>query len=124
MNIGKVVSINFNQFKVKIFSEITGGSVNLSGDTYYFGNIGSYLKAINALGESIICEVISIFDSDLYNEKKEIKKKFGEKVKMYRNLAKLTQEQLAEKCGCSPQTISGTETGYSFPSSNILSPNS
>ena len=39
---------------------------------------------------------------------------------MYRNLAKLTQEQLAEKCGCSPQTISGTETGYSFPSSNIL----
>lgn len=52
--------------------------------------------------------------------KKEIKKKFGEKVKMYRNLAKLTQEQLAEKCGCSPQTISGTETGYSFPSSNIL----
>ena len=70
MNIGKVVSINFNQFKVKIFSEITGGSVNLSGDTYYFGNIGSYLKAINALGESIICEVISIFDSDLYNDKK------------------------------------------------------
>jgi len=70
MNIGKVVSINFNQFKVKIFSEITGGSVNLNGDTYYFGNIGSYLKAINALGESIICEVISIFDSDLYNDKK------------------------------------------------------
>jgi hypothetical protein len=70
MNIGKVVSINFNQFKVKIFSEITGGSVNLNGDTYYFGNIGSYLKTVNAMGESIICEVISIFDSDLYNEKK------------------------------------------------------
>lgn len=47
-------------------------------------------------------------------------KKFGEKVKLYRNMAKLTQEQLAEKCGCSPQTISGTETGYSFPSSKIL----
>lgn len=70
MNIGKVVSINFNQFKVKIFSEITGGSVNLNGDTYYFGNIGSYLKTTNAIGESIICEVVSIFDSDLYNEKK------------------------------------------------------
>ena len=70
MNIGKVVSINFNQFKVKIFSEITGGSVNLNGDTYYFGNIGSYLKTVNAIGESIICEVVSIFDSDLYNEKK------------------------------------------------------
>ncbi len=70
MNIGKIISINFNQFKVKIFSEITGGSVNLNGDIYYFGNIGSYLKTVNAIGESIICEVVSIFDSDLYNEKK------------------------------------------------------
>ena len=70
MNIGKIISINFNQFKVKIFSEITGGSVNLNGDTYYFGNIGSYLKTVNAIGESIICEVVSIFDSDLYNDKK------------------------------------------------------
>lgn len=70
MNIGKIVSINFNQFKVKIFSEITGGSVNLNGETYYFGNIGSYLKTTNAVGEVIICEVISIFDSDSYNEKK------------------------------------------------------
>ena len=32
----------------------------------------------------------------------------------------LTQEQLAEKCDCSAQTISGTETGYSFPSSKVL----
>lgn len=70
MNIGKVVSINFNQFKVKIFSEITGGSVNINGDIYYFGNIGSYLKTVNAVGESIVCEVVSIFDSDLYNEAK------------------------------------------------------
>lgn len=52
--------------------------------------------------------------------KKEMMKRFGEKVKIYRTLAKLTQEQLAEKCDCSAQTISGTETGYSFPSSNIL----
>lgn len=70
MSIGKVVSINFNQFKVKIFSEITGGSVNINGDTYYFGNIGSYLKTVNAIGESIVCEVVSIFDSDLYYEAK------------------------------------------------------
>jgi len=70
MKIGKIVSINFNQFKVKIFSEITGGSVNLDGEIYYFGNIGSYLKTTNATGENIICEVVSIFDSDLYNEKK------------------------------------------------------
>ena len=70
MKIGKIISINFNQFKVKIFSEITGGSVNISGDIYYFGNIGSYLKTVNAIGENIICEVVSIFDSDIYNEEK------------------------------------------------------
>lgn len=51
---------------------------------------------------------------------KEIMKRFGEKVKLYRKQAGLTQEQLAEKCDCSKQTISGTETGYSFPSSKIL----
>ncbi len=56
----------------------------------------------------------------LVGTKKEIMKRFGAKVKMYRTLAKLTQEQLAERCECSAQTISGTETGYSFPSSNIL----
>ncbi len=51
---------------------------------------------------------------------REIMKKFGEKVKLYRKHAGLTQEQLAEKCDCSKQTISGTETGYSFPSSKVL----
>ncbi len=51
---------------------------------------------------------------------KEIMKKFGEKVKLYHKQAGLTQEQLAEKCDCSKQTISGTETGYSFPSSKVL----
>jgi hypothetical protein len=70
MKIGKIISINFNQFKVKIFFEITGGSVNINGEIYYFGNIGSYLKTVNAIGENIICEVVSIFDSDLYNEQK------------------------------------------------------
>ncbi|MCD7780117.1 MAG: helix-turn-helix domain-containing protein [Candidatus Gastranaerophilales bacterium] len=54
-----------------------------------------------------------------YSEK-EIMKNFGKKVKKYRKLLNLTQQQLADKCGCSAQTISGTETGYSFPSSDIL----
>lgn len=52
--------------------------------------------------------------------KKEFMKKFGKRVKMFRLLTNLTREQLAEKCDCSAQTISGIETGYSFPSSNIL----
>ncbi len=47
-------------------------------------------------------------------------KKFGLNVKKYRNRLGLTQEKLAELCDCSSQTISGTETGYSFPSSKVL----
>ena len=55
----------------------------------------------------------------IYNEK-ETMKKFGDNVKKYRNRLGLTQEKLAELCDCSSQTISGTETGYSFPSSKVL----
>ena len=69
MKIGKIVSINYSQLKVKISSEIRGSSVNLHGNVYYFGNIGSYLKISNAVEEVIICEVVSIFDSDLHQEK-------------------------------------------------------
>jgi len=65
MKIGKLIGINYSQLKVKISSEIRGGSVNLGGDIYYFGNIGSYLKIANAVHEIIIWELISIFDSDL-----------------------------------------------------------
>lgn len=69
MKVGKITSVNFNQFRVKITSEIRGNSVNLEGNVYYFGNIGSYLKTTNALGEHLICEVVSIFDSDVQFEK-------------------------------------------------------
>lgn len=69
MKIGKIISINYSQLKVKISSEIRGSSVNLHGNIYYFGNIGSYLKITNAVEEIIICEVVSIFDSDLHQEK-------------------------------------------------------
>ena len=51
---------------------------------------------------------------------KEIKKRFGEKVRKYRKEANLTQEKLAEKLGCAYQTVSGYETGRSFPPSTIL----
>lgn len=64
MLVGKIVSIQFNQFRVRIFSNVKGGTLNIKGEIYYFGNIGSYLKTSNALGEDIICEVIAIFDSD------------------------------------------------------------
>ncbi len=64
MKVGKITSVNYNQFKVKVASDIRGNSVNVSGVVYYFGNIGSYLKTSNAVGEILVCEVISIFDSD------------------------------------------------------------
>lgn len=69
MKIGKIVGINYSELKVKLSSEIRGGSVNLHGNIYYFGNIGSYLKVTNSVDEVIICEVISIFDSDIHREK-------------------------------------------------------
>ena len=69
MKIGKIVGINYSELKVKLSSEIRGGSVNLHGNVYYFGNIGSYLKVTNSVDEVIICEVISIFDSDIHREK-------------------------------------------------------
>ena len=69
MKVGKITSINYSQLKVKISSEIRGSSANLHGNVYYFGNIGSYLKVSNAIEEIIICEVISIFDSDIHQEK-------------------------------------------------------
>ena len=55
----------------------------------------------------------------IYNEK-ETMKKFGKNIKKYRNSLGYTQEKLAEMCDCSSQTISGAETGYSFPSSKVL----
>jgi len=55
----------------------------------------------------------------IYNEK-ETMKKFGSNVKKYRIRLGYTQDRLAELCDCSSQTISGTETGYSFPSSKVL----
>lgn len=69
MKIGKVVAINYSQLKVKISSDIRGGTVNYGGNIYYFGNIGSYLKIMNSLDEIIICEVTSIFDADTNKEK-------------------------------------------------------
>lgn len=49
-----------------------------------------------------------------------IKKEFGLKVKEYRLLANLSQEELAEKAGITPQTLSGIENGHNFPSYPVL----
>ena len=61
-----------------------------------------------------------IYPNNMRKTPKESFKKFGAKVREYRILAGLTQEQLAERCKCTSQTISGIETGYNFASSPLL----
>ena len=41
---------------------------------------------------------------------KEFSKLFGARVRYFRNLARLSQEQLAEKIGCEPSTVQYIET--------------
>lgn len=43
--------------------------------------------------------------------KNEFSKSFGSRVKYFRNLARLSQEQLAEKLNCETSTVSYIETG-------------
>ncbi|MFI0471640.1 ATP-binding protein [Halomonas sp. HMF6819] len=65
MIIGKLVSISYNVFRAQIFSSLKSNSLNIEGDVYYFGNIGSYLKVKNNIGEVVLCEVVSVFDRDV-----------------------------------------------------------
>lgn len=62
MIIGKVISVEYDKFKVKLFHTTKNSTVNIGGQIYYFGNIGSYLKTSNAIGESILCEVVAVLD--------------------------------------------------------------
>jgi hypothetical protein len=62
MNIGKIISVEYDKFKVKLFHTTKTSTVSLNGQIYYFGNIGSFLKTQNATGDSIICEVVAVLD--------------------------------------------------------------
>lgn len=62
MNIGKIISVEYDKFRVKLFHTTKNSTVSLSGKIYYFGNIGSFLKTQNATGDSIICEVVAVLD--------------------------------------------------------------
>ena len=61
-----------------------------------------------------------VYSQCMMNNEKEKIKIFGKNVQKYRKLKGITQERLGELCGCSAQTISGMETGYSFPCSKVL----
>jgi len=62
MKIGKIISVEYDKFRVRLFSSTRNSTVNIAGKVYYFGNIGSYLKTANSAGEHIFCEVVSIID--------------------------------------------------------------
>lgn len=62
MKIGKIISVEYDKFRVRLFNSTRNSTVNIAGKVYYFGNIGSYLKTVNSTGEHIFCEVTSIID--------------------------------------------------------------
>ena len=65
MKIGKIVSVEYDKFRVRLFATTKHSTVSINGQVYYFGNIGSYLKTSNATGDQILCEVSAILD---YNQ--------------------------------------------------------
>lgn len=68
MKIGKIILVEFDKFRVKIFHTTKSSTVSIEGKVYYYGNIGSYLKVENSIGDTIICEVSAVIDSS--NESK------------------------------------------------------
>ncbi|MDR0604095.1 MAG: ATP-binding protein [Bacteroidales bacterium] len=65
MNIGKIISVEYDKFRVKLFHTTKTSALSLNGQIYYFGNIGSFLKTYNVIGDSIICEVVAILDHNI-----------------------------------------------------------
>src|SRR5690554_3370652 len=64
MKVGKITSVEYDKFVVKLFHTTKISTVSIRGDIYYFGNIGSFLKIKNALDVNIICEVVAVVDKD------------------------------------------------------------
>lgn len=62
MKIGKIISVEYDKFRVRLFHSTKTSTISIDGQIYYFGNIGSYLKTYNAIGDAIICEVVAVVD--------------------------------------------------------------
>ena len=41
MKIGKIISVEYDKFRVRLFHATRNSTVNIDGRVYYFGNIGS-----------------------------------------------------------------------------------
>lgn len=62
MKIEKIISVEYDKFRVRLFHSTKNSTVNIDGKVYYFGNIGSFLKTTNSSGDSILCEVSAVTD--------------------------------------------------------------
>lgn len=62
MKVGKIISVEYDKFRVRLFHTTQNSTINIDGKVYYFGNIGSYLKTTNSSGDHIICEVTAVVD--------------------------------------------------------------
>lgn len=62
MIVGKVISIEYDRFKVRLLNDAKVASISIKGKIYHFGNIGSYLKVSNHANEMILCEVTAIYE--------------------------------------------------------------
>lgn len=62
MIVGKVISIEYDRFKVRLLNDAKVASISIKGKVYHFGNIGSYLKVSNHANEMILCEVTAIYE--------------------------------------------------------------
>ena len=68
MKIGKIISVEYDKFRVRLFHSTKTSTISIDGQVYYFGNIGSYLKTYNAVGDAIICEDIAVVDYNTENK--------------------------------------------------------
>lgn len=72
MKIGKIISVEYDKFRVRLFHSTKTSTISIDGQVYYFGNIGSYLKTYNSVGDAIVCEVVAVvdysMDSKIYSE--------------------------------------------------------
>ncbi len=62
MKIGKIISVEYDRFRVRLFHSTKTSTISINGHVYYFGNIGSYLKTYNSVNDAVICEVVAVVD--------------------------------------------------------------
>ena len=64
MVIGKVTTIEYDRFRVRLLHSVKSASTSIKGKVYHIGNIGSYVKIRNHINDDIICEVIAIQEAE------------------------------------------------------------